>query len=184
MISVRSRYILNVKDQLSPRLVFNPLRRGIFLGTALLLGVASILGISSSPESFARQPIGTFFFFLLFFVSLAMGLYSASWNFNLKEKVIIRHAGIAGIPVTSRTYQLRDLEKVQLESVRLLSESFSPRNKDPRSFFERRKLYFKLALVFSSQRIVVDDGTDGEHMLHIGSLLAQTIGVPFSSVEL
>lgn len=184
MVSVRSRYVLQIKQPNCPRLVFSPLRRGIFLGAAALLTVSLISGLSADPHSFAERPGGTLFFLLLVCVSTGIGVHSRKWEFAIDERVIRYQRGIIGLPVKTTKYSLDDLEGVQVEAVRLLSESFSPRNKDSRSFFERRKLYFKLVLVAAEKRVYIDDGTDGDHMQQIGSALAGILRVPYLFVEL
>ncbi len=184
MVSVTSRYVLNLKDHRRPRLTLSPMRRYVFLGISILLGASLAAGISVTEHPFRDHPVGTVFFLILFAVSLGMTFLADSWIFDITEHVILRTLGILGAAFITRSYPLDNLDRVQVEGVRLLSESFVPKHKVSRSYFEKRKLYFKMVLIISGRRVVIDDGTDGEHMVQMGTALAHALGVKYSFVEL
>ncbi|MGM0432952.1 MAG: hypothetical protein ACQEQU_09590 [Spirochaetota bacterium] len=185
MVSVRSQYVLQVSDPRSPRLVISPLKRLLFGGIALLLAAALCSG-AAAAETIELSP-GLLFFITLLLVSVAIAAYGKSWVFLLDTQKLERRWSLFGLVLYRQQYPLAALSRIQVEQVRLLSEAGRPQGGSSfsakGSYFERRKYYFKLVLMFTDQRMVVDDGTDGAHMKLLAQGLSAAVGVGWTSLE-
>lgn len=184
MISVRSQYVLKTSDSRSPCLIVSPLKRLLFGGIALLLTFALWSGAAAEE---LRLSLGLLFFIALLIVSVVIAGYGNSWVFLLDTQILERRWSLFGLVLYRQQYPLTTLNRIQVEQVRLLSESSRPQGSSPRaktgSYFERRKYYFKLVLMFNDRRLVVDDGTDGAHMKLLAQGLSASLGVAWTHVE-
>ncbi len=187
MILVKSRYVIRLQDIERPKLIYSPLRRGLYIGIGVLLGISMAVGLPASPDPFGDQLFGTLFIILLMIFSLSIGAYARTWHFDKQSKTVTVSRSAAGIVYQQEQFPLASLREVCVESARLLPDSAVPGGNRGRvrfSYADKRKFYYSLILYVAERRIKVDDGTDGGHMQQLGEVLAHALGVPFRVREI
>lgn len=187
MILVKSRYVIRLHDAQCPKLIYSPLRRGLYIGIGVLLGISMAVGLPATPDPFGEYLYGTLFIILLIVLSFGIGAYSRTWLFDKHSGTVVITHTLAGIVFRKGKFPLDSLREVSVQSARMLPDSAVPdrgRAKIRLSYAEKRKFYYSLILDIDGKRVKVDDGTDGAHMQQLGEVLSHALGVPFRVREI
>ncbi|GAB6089288.1 hypothetical protein [Spirochaeta dissipatitropha] len=181
MIRVKSHYALYADNRSAPELKLSPLRRIGFAFSALLLLTAAIMAFPQIQQF--DFSFGTLFYIALFVACFVVAGMNRRCIFDLDAEKITYRSSFLGFRLSESTDSLKDLESVRLTALRMIGNSARPSstvlNAGFGSYVEKRKMYYRLELVFSDKVEKIDDGSDGADINATAKTLASLINRPF-----
>lgn len=180
MLSVGSRFSLKRDSSGSLTMKTSPRRRVLFLGLAVLLLVAFLVGVDPSRGIPRDQIGGTVFYFAILFVCFGVAGWDSRVVFR-KGDSVERQTRFAGIPIRASSVPASGVRAVVLQSVLLSKKRDLPR-RDGGVFtgsMGRGVEVARLVVETSDRSLFLEDSRASGELSTIGVRIAEHLGVPF-----
>ncbi|TVR60089.1 MAG: DUF1109 domain-containing protein [Spirochaetaceae bacterium] len=180
MLSVGSRFSLHKDSSGSLTLKTSPRRRVLFLGLAILLFVAFLVGIDPDRGVPREQLGGTVFYFAVLLVCFGVSGWDTRVVFRRGDSVE-RRTRFVGIPLRASVVAASDVCAVVLQSVVLSKKRDLPR-RDGGLFtgsMSRGVEIAKLVVETRDRSLFLEDSRSSGELSMIGTRIAEHLGVPF-----
>ena len=180
MFSVGSRFSLQQDSSGSLTLKTSPRRRVLFLGLAVLLFGAFLVGVDPDRGVPREQLGGTVFYFAILPVCFGVAGWDTRVVFRRGDSVE-RRTRFIGVPLHATVTAGGDVRAVVLQSVVLSKKRDLPR-RDGGLFtgsMNRGVEIAKLVVETSDRSLFLEDSRSSGELSTIGMRIAEHLGVPF-----